>query len=432
MATTPYDDYDFEIKRRQAQLMDELDPLNNYKELFFNGNETQLYLDGNSLGRLPKKSIEKVNKILLEDWGTNLVQGWEKWINQNIVIGDLIGEAALGAKKGQVICQDTTSVCLYQLCYAAIKARPDKKTIITDAANFPTDRYILEGLAQQHGLKLIIINNETIGDQCERIDTEILANYLNQDVALVLLQVIQYRSGSRNPMKEITKQVRELGGLVVWDASHATGAIKMNFDEDSIDLAVGCTYKYCNSGPGAPAWLFVRENLQNQLQVPIQGWFAQENQFQMGPHFQKAQGIRGFATSGINWMSLECARVSFEMIKEAGIDNMQAKSSQGTELMIELFDLLLKDEGFELVTPRKQEFRGGHITLYHKEAYRINLALRQYQNVIPDYRVPNQLRFAISPLASSYTEILEAMYRIKSSMVNKEYEKQVDVDAKVS
>ena len=410
------------IDRQYALDLDSKDPLAKYKSEFVVEDPTLCYLDGNSLGRLPKRTITAVNDFLQKEWGPELVSGWSHWVDEAQPTGDLLGKSALGAATGQVLVCDTTSVNFYQLCLAAIRSKPDRKTIITDAANFPTDRYILEGIAQQLGLKLVIIDNEDpkIATN-ERITTEVLAPYLNEDVALVTFQVIQYRSGARTDIKAITDQVRAVGGLVVWDASHAVGAIELNLDHSGADLCVGCTYKYGNSGPGSPAWLYVSKRIQNQLQVPIQGWFAQEAQFEMGPKFERAQSIRGFQIASPSLIGIRCVQTAFNLIQEAGISEIAKKAAIGTDLMIDLFDHWLKPLGFELNTPRQSQFRGGHISLVHPDAAQICIALRSISKVIPDYRTPNSIRLAISPLATSYIEVWAGFERIRDLVSSGKY-----------
>ena len=410
------------IDRQYALDLDSKDPLAKYKSEFVVEDPTLCYLDGNSLGRLPKRTITAVNDFLQKEWGPELVSGWSHWVDEAQPTGDLLGKSALGAATGQVLVCDTTSINFYQLCLAAIRSKPDRKTIITDAANFPTDRYILEGIAQQLGLKLVIIDNEDpkIATN-ERITTEVLAPYLNEDVALVTFQVIQYRSGARTDIKAITDQVRAVGGLVVWDASHAVGAIELNLDHSGADLCVGCTYKYGNSGPGSPAWLYVSKRIQNQLQVPIQGWFAQEAQFEMGPKFERAQSIRGFQIASPSLIGIRCVQTAFNLIQEAGISEIAKKAAIGTDLMIDLFDHWLKPLGFELNTPRQSQFRGGHISLVHPDAAQICIALRSISKVIPDYRTPNSIRLAISPLATSYIEVWAGFERIRDLVSSGKY-----------
>jgi kynureninase len=256
---------------------------------------------------------------------------------------------------------------------------------------------------------------------CELITPEILEPFMNDDVALVTLQVIHYRSGSRPQVKAITDLVRSHGGLVVWDASHAAGAIDIQFDEWGVDLAVGCTYKYGNSGPGSPAWLYVSKRLQGELRVPIQGWFAQDDQFSMGPFFEPNREIRGFQIASPSIMGLRCVKTSYSMIEEAGIANIAAKAAIGTDMMIALFDAWLAPLGFTLLTPRESSNRGGHITIGHPEAKRIAAALRKYANVVPDYRTPNSIRLAIAPLPTSFTEVWDGMARIRDSVTRRDY-----------
>jgi len=408
--------------REYAQVLDRNDPLAHFKSQFVITDPEMCYLDGNSLGRLPKATITAVNKFMTHEWGPEVVTGWGHWVDEAQPTGDLLGAAALGAGPGQVLVCDTTSVNFYQLCLAAIHARPGRKTIITDAANFPTDRYILDGIAQQFGLKLIIINNEDPGIAVhERVTTEVLAPYLNEDVALVTLEVIQYRSGARSDIKSITDQVRAIGGLVVWDASHAVGAIELNLDANGVDLCVGCTYKYGNSGPGSPAWFYVSKKIQSELQVPIQGWFAQGAQFEMGPVFEKAQGIRGFQIASPSLIGIRCVKTAFTMIQEAGINEIAKKSAIGTQMMIELFDAWLEPLGIKLNTSRVASERGGHISLVHPDAAQICIALRQISNVIPDYRTPNSIRLAISPLTTSYTEVWDGFQRMRELVASGRY-----------
>jgi Kynureninase len=228
---------------------------------------------------------------------------------------------------------------------------------------------------------------------------------------MVTFQVLQYRSGALNPIRDITKLAKQYGALTVWDASHAAGSVDLDFEGNHIDLAVGCTYKYLCSGPGSPAWLYVEKSLQKKLQVPIQGWFAQKNQFEMGPSFEKSPDIRGFQIASPSLLGLRCVNVFCEMVKQAGLKEIAKKAQTGTELMIDLYDEWLKDLGFVLMTSRDRKKRGGHISLMHEHAKNISVALRQFQRVIVDYRTPNQIRVAISPLAMSYDEIYRGMKR---------------------
>ncbi|MGA1387057.1 MAG: kynureninase [Ilumatobacteraceae bacterium] len=399
--------------------LDRHDPLASYREQFVMADPDVCYLDGNSLGRLPKRTVDIVHRYLVEEWGSELVAGWSHWIDEAQQVGDLIGDVALGAAPGQVLAVDTTSVNFYQLCDAALRARPDRSRVVSDLANFPTDRYILEGLCDRHGKQLELINDEF---GAEYVSPAMLAEHLDDDTALVTLSVVQYRSGALHDVAELTRLAHSVGALVVWDASHAVGAVNLHFDQHDVDLAVGCTYKYCNAGPGSPAWLYVNQRLQGELRVPIQGWFAQRDQFAMGQGFERADGMRGFQIASPSIVGMRCIQASFSMIAEAGLPAISAKAARGTELMVQLHDAWLAPLGFELITPREPERRGGHITLRHPDAKRIAAAMRELVKVIPDYREPSSIRLAISPLATSFREVWDGFERIRDLVSSGRYQ----------
>lgn len=400
--------------------LDAQDPLHRFRDQFVITDPEVCYLDGNSLGRLPRKTVDVVQRYLVDEWGSELVTGWSHWIDEAERVGDVIGAVALGAGKGQVLALDTTSVNFYQLCDAAIRAKPDRSVVISDTANFPTDRYILEGLCDRYGKRLIMIDDES-GE--EFVSSEMLKAHLSQDVALVTLSVVQYRSGALHDVRELTEMAHEVGALVLWDASHAVGVVDMKFDHDEVDLAVGCTYKYCNSGPGSPAWLYVNKRVQESLRVPIQGWFAQRDQFAMGQGFDRALGMRGFQIASPSIVGLRCVETSMEMIGEATLPAIAKKAAIGTDLMVALHDEWLEPLGFSIVTPRDAARRGGHITMKHPDAKQIAVAMREMAKVIPDYREPASIRVAISPLATSYREVFDGFARIRDLVVSGEYRK---------
>jgi len=409
--------------------LDAGDPLARFKNEFVVTDPDLCYLDGNSLGRLPKRTVDIVHRYLIEEWGSELVAGWSHWIDEAQRVGDLIGESALGAAAGQVLAVDTTSVNFYQLCDAALRANPDRDTVVSDTANFPTDRYILEGLCERYGKRLVLIDDES-GE--EYVTARMLADHLDADAALVTLSVVQYRSGALHDVAALTKMVHDAGALVVWDASHAVGVVDMGFDRDDVDLAVGCTYKYGNAGPGAPAWLYVNRRLQASLRVPIQGWFAQRDQFAMGQGFDRADGLRGFQIASPSIVGMRCIEASFGMIAEAGLPAIAEKAAIGTDLMIRLHDAWLAPLGFQLVTPRNTARRGGHVTLRHPDAKQIAVAMREMIKVIPDYREPSSIRLAISPLATSYSEVYEGFARIRQLVASGRYRDVSVSDSRVT
>lgn len=422
-----------------AQL-DQEDPLAKFRELFVIADPEICYLDGNSLGRLPKATIDRVNSFLTDEWGKELVDGWSHWIDQAQTAGDLLAKTALGAGPGQTLVCDTTSVNFYQLCVAAIKANPGRKKIIIDSANFPTDRYIVQGIAKQFNLELITLNSDGMGgpgaveiaSEYEEIALAALEPHLTDDVALLTLQAVNYRSGVKQDIKAITDLARKKGIYVVWDCSHAIGSVELNFEQNGVDLAVGCTYKYGNSGPGSPAWLYVRKSLQEKLQVPIQGWFAQDKQFEMGAFFEPTNQIRGFQIASPSIIGIRAVEVAFQMIGEASIEKINQKASQGTQLMVDLYDQWLVDIGFTLATPRDAHKRGGHIIIQHQDAKQIAYALRKLKKVIPDYREPGAIRLGISPLPTSYSEVFEGFKRLKEIVESGDYKNVSESSSRVT
>ena len=404
--------------RSYAEELDAKDPLSAFRGEFVIADPQLSYLDGNSLGRMPKATVKVVEDYLRDEWGAKLVTGWSDWIDEAQTVGDLVGRTTFGVSAGQTLCVDTTSVNFYQLCSAAVDAKPNRKTVITDTANFPTDRYILEGICKQRGLNLVLINDDE-GE--EYVSPEMLSAVLNDDVALVSLSVIQYRSGVLHDVEKLTQLARDSGALFVWDASHAVGVVPMQFERDKVDLAVGCTYKYCNSGPGSPAWLYVSKTMQSELQVPIQGWFAQRDQFAMGQGFDRAVGMRGFQIASPSIVGLRCVETSLSMIGEATLLAIAQKAATGTELMFALHDEWLAPLGFSTITPRDASRRGGHITMKHPDAKQIAVAMREFAKVIPDYREPSSIRVAISPLATSFREVYDGFERIRDLVTSGRY-----------
>ena len=405
------------------------DPLSSFRDEFVIADPALCYLDGNSLGRMPKATAKVVENYLQHEWAAKLVTGWSDWIDEAQTVGDLVARTTFGGSTGQTLCVDTTSVNFYQLCSAAVDARPNRKTVITDTANFPTDRYILEGICKQRGLKLVLIDDD-LGE--EFVSPEMLSAVLNDDVALVTLSVIQYRSGVLHDIAKLTQLARDAGALFVWDASHAVGVVPMQYERDKVDLAVGCTYKYCNSGPGSPAWLYVSKSMQSELQVPIQGWFAQREQFAMGQGFDRAQDMRGFQIASPSIIGMRCVQTAVAMIERAGLPAIAKKAAIGTEMMIALHDAWLAPLGFSVVTPRDAKRRGGHISVRHEHARQISEAMRIFANVIGDYRQPDCIRLAISPLATSYVEVFEGFSRIRDLVVSKKYLEITETTSRVT
>ena len=427
-------------RRDTAVELDQCDPLGAFPAMFYVADPETCYLDGNSLGRVPLATMERMTDFLAAEWGTELVDGWSHWIDEAERAGDQLARAALGTGPGQTLVADTTSVNLYQLLDAVVASRPGKSTILVDSANFPTDRYVTHGIARNRGLEVVTLDVDGSGGpgavavdtDSDRLTPDLLEPFLTDDVAVLTLQVVNYRSGAKQDVAAINELAKKKGIPVIWDCAHAVGSVVLDFDGTGVDLAVGCTYKYLNAGPGAPAWLFVRDSLQETLQVPIQGWFAQDDQFTMGPFFDRASSIRGFQIASPNIMGIRCVQESLSMVEQAGIDNIEQKAKRGTDMMVSLYEAWLEPLGFQLGTPRDSSLRGAHLMLTHPEAKAIATALRSLSNVIPDYREPSSIRIAFSPLANTFVEVWEGMHRMKELVESGRYREVTESGSRVT
>ncbi|QDY08837.1 kynureninase [Micromonospora sp. HM134] len=392
--------------RDVAQERDAADPLAGLRDRFVV--DDLLYLDGNSLGRLPAATGDHLAGLVRDGWGTELVRSWPTWIEWPRRLGDRIAAHALGARDGEVIVSDSTSVNLYKLAAAALDARPGRRTILADAEEFPTDRYLLEGLAAQRGHTLRLLPS----DVDEGLDQATLAAALTEDVALVVLSAVSYRCGALLDVAAVTEAARRVGALVLWDLSHAVGSVPLDLTAAGADLAVGCTYKYLNGGPGAPAFLYVRRELQEALRQPIWGWFGQRDQFRMGAGYDPAPGPERFLVGTPPVLGMAALDPALDVLADAGMDRVREKSVRLGELIIELADAWLVPHGFRLASPRDPDRRGGHVSLYHPEALQISRALVD-AGVVGDYRVPDRLRLGPAALYTRHVDVWDAMDRLR-------------------
>jgi kynureninase len=403
--------------RKRARALDGADPLAGFHERFVFGDAPRIYVDGNSLGRMPIATAERIEGVL-RSWTTRLVGGWHDWIDAPVHTGDLLAEAVLGARAGEVLACDSTTVNLYKLVHAALGARPSRRVILTDRDNFPTDRYVLEGLAARGEAELRIVDCDRVdGPQAHEIETACAGG----DVALVTLSHVAYRSGALADLTAITEAAHAGGALVLWDLSHSAGALPVDLEGSGADLAVGCTYKYLNAGPGAPAYLYVRESLQDSLHSPIQGWFGQRDQFAMERPYEPEDGVRRFLAGTPPILGLAAVDVGAELVGEAGIEAIRAKAGSLTSLAIDVLDSELAGLGFELGTPRAVERRGAHVALRHPEAWRVCRALVERADVVPDFRGPDSVRLGFSPLCTSHAEVVEALLRMRDLVARGEH-----------
>jgi kynureninase len=389
-----------DLAARDPRELDAADPLASFRHRFVPTEDGLTYLDGNSLGRPTKASVERVNELAAA-WSKRLIRGWDNgWLEMPLTVGDILARGVLGARPGEVAVTDSTTVNIYRLASAALDARSDRHTIVIERSEFPTDRYIVEGLARERGLNVRWLD----GDPIEGLSTEAVASDLDSETALLILSAVNYRSAAIVDIKAVTDAARDVGALVLWDLSHAGGSIPVELEANGVDLAVGCTYKYLNGGPGSPAFLYVRRELQDELRPPIQGWFAQREQFDMGPTFEREPGIRGWLVGTPGIIALTSAQAGIEVVAEAGIDNIRAKGIALTEYAIALVDEWLAPLGCSVGSPRDSSRRGAHVSIRHPEAKRLTRDLIA-RGVIPDFRAPDSVRIGMSPLTTSFEDV---------------------------
>jgi kynureninase len=392
-----------------ARRMDRADGLAHYRKRFVGAGTDLVYFDGNSLGRPPAAAIERVERFMREEWGGRLIRGWdESWLQLPYEIGDQIGRAVIEAKAGQTVIGDSTTVLIYKLARAAVDAQlardPQRREIVVDRDNFPTDRYVLEGVAHETGCHLRWIDV----DLTRGVSSEQLAAAVGPTTALVVLNHVSYRSAYIADAKELTRIAHDAGALVLWDLCHSAGSVPVHADRWEFDLAVGCTYKDLNGGPGSPAFAYVRDDLHAVLRQPIQGWFGTADLFAMGPEYVPARSIRRFVSGTSPISAMIAMQETLAMIEEAGMESVRAKSIGLTSFAIDLADEWLGPLGVTLGTPRDPEERGGHVILQHDAMREVTARLWQ-RDVIPDYRDVGGLRVGLAPLSTSFEEVYRGL-----------------------
>lgn len=419
---------------QHAKKMDEQDPLRRFRWRFVMNDTNLIYLDGNSLGMLSYDAVNDLDDLIKLEWGDRLIRGWnESWFQKSEIIGAKVAKL-IGARSTEVIMADSTSVNLFKLAYGALKLNSDRPNIITDTLNFPSDIYLLQGLVKQFGgsHKLVKVDsNNSIS-----VDYEDIANQIDHHTSLVCLSHVVFKSAFMYDMEKITKLAHDNGALVLWDLSHSVGAVPINLNECNVDLAVGCTYKYMNGGPGAPAFLYVREDLQEKIESPVWGWFGDANPFRFGTDYEPAKGIRKFLTGTPPVLSLAVVETAIDILLEAGIENIRSKSIAQTEYMLSLVRKWLLPLGFSVASPESAGRRGSHITLKHPEAYRITMALIDPKCddriVIPDFREPDNIRMGIAALYTNYEDLYRAILQIRNITENRLFENYSHIRAQVT
>ena len=391
----------------RARNLDAADPLAGFRDRFVARDPGLIYLDGNSLGPLPRTTAGRLARVVHDEWGGELVRAWDHWLELPGQVGDALARDILGARPGEVIVSDSTTVNLFKLAAAALDARPGRHTIVADRNDFPTDRYVLEGLAKARGLELRWL----VADPVEGPQPADVSSALDEGVALLVLSLVNYRSAAMADLPAITALAHEVGALALWDLSHAAGSVPVDLEASGADLAVGCTYKYVDAGPGAPAFLYVRSELQATLRNPIQGWFGQRDQFVMGQGYQPVAGIGAWLTGTPAILGLVAVEEGVRLVAEAGIEAIRAKGMALTSYAVELLDGRLAPLGFSLGSPRDPPQRGAHIAVRHARAEELCAALLA-DAVVTDYRAPDSIRLGLSPLSTGFGDVWTAIDRL--------------------
>lgn len=386
--------------RVEAQALDDCDPLAEFRDRFAIADDGLIYLDGNSLGRMPRSTVDRVEVVLREEWGRGLVRSWDHWIDLPQRVGDLLATTVLGAQPGEVVVSDSTTVNLYKLAASALEAS-DRRVVLIDDENFTSDHYVMQGLCGR------------LGRELRRVPVAEMAAAIDDHVALVVVSHVAFRTGHLVDAAALTRAAHDRGARIIWDLSHSAGVVPIRLGEWGIDLAVGCTYKHLNGGPGAPAFLYISRAAQRELSPVVQGWFGHRNRFGMGAEFEPADSTAAWLVGTTPILSLAAAEEGIRLVAEAGVDAIREKSTRLTETLIAAADRELDGLGFEIVTPRVPDQRGAHVSLRHPKAWEVCQALIARENVVPDFREPDVVRLGVSPLYSRYIEMVDAVERIR-------------------
>ncbi|GAA4509615.1 kynureninase [Brevibacterium yomogidense] len=403
----------------RARRLDADDPLAAFRDAFEPAPEVLSYLDGNSLGRPTRDAANRLRDFTADQWGGRLIRGWDEgWFEKPLTVGDRVGRAALGAEPGQTFIGESTTVVLYKLIHAALDARPDRTEIIADSANFPTDRYLVQGIADARGLTVRWL--DPVHDADSGV-TGVLPAQVEKaataQTALVLLSHIDYRTGYIADLPAITDIAHRAGALVVWDLCHSVGALPLTLDEWDVDFAAGCTYKYLNGGPGSPAFGYVAARHIPSATQPIRGWMGVANAFEMGPAYEPHPGIRRFVSGTPSVLAMVPLEAMLDQVEAAGMEAVRGKSVALTDFVVELSDALLAPLGVTLGSPRDAAVRGGHVTIHH-ELCEAALPLLWERGIIPDFRRPNGLRLGPSPLSTGFAEVYAGVAGIRDALLD--------------
>ncbi len=406
-----------------AQKLDRNDILSEFKNLFEN-NPNEIYLDGNSLGKLPKKTQEIYTKTIENQWGKRLIRSWnEEWLKLPLRLAKKYG-FLLKVKKEEIIIGESTSIRLYQILDSLINSRIFPPKLGSDNLNFPSDLYILEGLADRLSLgkvKLINYSQEIFAD------LKLLKKTIKTHPGIYCLSLVSYKSAFLYPMKELNLWAKKNNSIIVWDLSHAVGVIEIDLKQSQCRIALGCTYKYMNGGPGSPAFMFIEKKLQRNLYNPIQGWFGHKSPFTFDIAYKPDSGINRFAIGTIPILSMQAMESGIDITLTAGIKNLRKKSVDLSRFFLSGIEKRLIPLGIKVESPLKSSDRGSHLTISHDHSWQICQALIQgksgSQVIIPDFRPPKFIRFGIAPLYTSHEDLYNVIIRLENIILSKSYRK---------
>ncbi|MGB3715855.1 MAG: kynureninase [Candidatus Promineifilaceae bacterium] len=395
-----------------ARHLDDVDILRGFRQKFLVEDPDLIYVDGNSLGRLPRATTELIRDVVEHQWGERLIRSWnEGWYDLPERVGAKLSKL-IGAREDEVIMADSTSVNLFKLALAALRFQPGRTKIITDDLNFPSDLYILQSVVELAGAACQLVVVPSQDGICGNVAG--LESAIDDKTALLSLSHTIFKSGYTYDMATVTEMAHRVGALVLWDTSHSVGAMPIELNQSAVDMAIGCSYKYLNGGPGAPAFLYVHRDLQDRLGNPISGWMGQKNPFDFELTYEPTTGLRRFLSGTPPILSLAASEIGIDMLLDAGIDNVRAKSIQQSEYFINMWERNLSNLGFVLKSPRDPSRRGSHVTLGHPEGWRIIQALIEDKNVIPDFRRPDNIRLGFAPLYNSFADV----YYVSESLLD--------------
>lgn len=402
----------------RARALDAADPLGSLREAFAPMGDVTAYLDGNSLGRPTRATPDRLRAFAGEEWGGRLIRGWDEgWFEAPLTVGDRLGNAVLGAAPGQTFVGESTTVVLYKLIHSALDARPDRREIVADTGNFPTDRFLIQSIADARGLDVRWLEPTT--DPQSGVPG-ILGRQVDEAVsdrtALVLVSHVDYRTAGIADLPEITRVAHAVGALVVWDLCHSVGALPLRMDEWNVDFAAGCTYKYLNGGPGAPAFGYVAARHIPSASQPIPGWMGAAEVFRMADRFEPHAGIRRFVSGTPSVLAMVPLQSMLDLIEDVGMEAIRRKSEGLTDFIVDLYDELLEPAGAELGSPRSAADRGGHVTVHHERS-EAALPLLWKRGIIPDFRRPGGLRLGASPLCTGFAEVCAGIVGIRDALL---------------